>query len=83
MTETPNTLERRVLDLLSANLSHAPEAIPLEMELDQLVEDSIELFGIITIFEKEFKLEAKYEDLVEMETVQDIISYLKKQGVAG
>ncbi|SHO51871.1 acyl carrier protein [Anaerocolumna xylanovorans] len=48
---------------------------------EDLGADSLELFELIMAVEEEFDLEVPSEDLNTMETVSDLLTYLKNKGV--
>lgn len=48
---------------------------------EDLGADSLELFELIMAVEEEFDIEIPSEDLNTMETVGDLITYLKNKGV--
>ncbi len=74
---TTNT-EERVLDLISAVTKKDRSLLTLESRIEDLSHDSLELFALISAFEKEFGLKAVYGDLLQIETVAHIIEYLNK-----
>lgn len=82
MNYKDKTLEERVVILVAVTLHQKEEDITLTTRIEDLAEDSIALFGLITAFEKEFDFEANYQDLLDIETVGDIIRYFEKEGVA-
>lgn len=43
--------------------------------------DSLDLFEMVMEFEEEFDLEIPTEDLEEIDTVGDIVNYLKNKGI--
>lgn len=55
------------------------EVITLESKIEDLTNDSIQLFELILAFEREFKAEADYTDLMSIETVADVVAYLEKR----
>jgi acyl carrier protein len=71
-------IQNKVFDLIVDNLKVDKDSLSLESKIDELSEDSIQLFGLIINFENEFNMKAKYEDLIRLETVGDIINLLKK-----
>lgn len=75
------TLEERTISFIATTLKKDPQVVGLDVKIEDLAEDSIELFGLISSFEKEFQLEASYEDLLDIETVGDIVAYLRQKGV--
>jgi acyl carrier protein len=48
---------------------------------DDLSADSLDLFEMVMSMEEEFGVEIPSEDLENIQTVQDIIDYLKDKGV--
>lgn len=48
---------------------------------DDLNADSLDLFEMIMAMEEEFNVEIPSEDLEQIQTVQDVIDYLKNKGV--
>lgn len=48
---------------------------------EDLGADSLELFELIMAMEEEFDIEIPSEDLNTMETVGDLVNYLKNKGV--
>lgn len=74
-------LEKRVQEIVARTLALEVEKIKLEDRIEDLTEDSIQLFELILAFEKEFKAEADYTELMEIETVEDVVEYLKKRGL--
>ena len=73
-----NLITEKTFALLSSLLKIDRKSIQPDSKLADLSEDSIQLFELVLTFEKEFGLEAKYEDLIQILTVQDIIEYLER-----
>lgn len=48
---------------------------------EDLEADSLDLFELIMALEEEYGVEIPSEDLNSIQTVQDVIDYLKKKGV--
>jgi acyl carrier protein len=48
---------------------------------EDLSADSLDLFEMVMAMEEEFDVEIPSEDLEQIQTVQDIIDYLKTKGV--
>jgi acyl carrier protein len=76
MTET--TLLARVQTLIAQVTGRGKDSIRGDMKIDDLVTDSIELFRLIMAFEEEFQERADYRELMKIETVADIITYLER-----
>lgn len=81
MNDKHTPFEERVITLIAKTLHQEKAMIHLTTKIEDLAEDSIALFGLITAFEKEFELEVNYENLLDIETVGDIIRYFEKKGV--
>ena len=71
-------IEEKVLNIISKNLNIKLEKISLNSKIEDLSKDSIQLFQLIIAFEKEFKHQVQYEDLMQIFTVRDIIDYIDK-----
>lgn len=67
--------QRKVFSITSEVLKIPTETIGLKSNLIDLVEDSIQLFELLIRFEKEIGQKISYEDIVSIETVEDIISF--------
>lgn len=48
---------------------------------DDLGADSLDLFELVMAFEEEYSVEIPSEDLEKIQTVGDIMTYLKSKGV--
>ena len=67
-------------DIISEQLNIDREMITLETSLkNDLGADSLDLFELVMALEDEYQLEIPYEDLEKIETVSDVIDYLKSQ----
>jgi acyl carrier protein len=71
-------IEKIVFKIISKNLNIDEKKISLNLRIEDLSQDSIQLFQLIIAFEKEFKKQVQYEDLMQIITVGDIIEYVKK-----
>lgn len=71
------TISDKTFALIADTLKIKKEDIKIDSNLADLCADSIQLFELILSFEKEFGIEAKYDDLIQILTVQDIIEYLE------
>ncbi len=71
-------LTERVLTLISTTTNKDRSEISLSSRVEDLSHDSLELFSLISTFEREFSLKAAYHDLLQIETVAHIIEYLTK-----
>ncbi len=80
--EQKTGLQDKVTQVIVTTLKLTPSAFTMDTALEDLAEDSIQLFELVLAFEKEFGMKAKYEELISIETVGDIVAYLEKQNVA-
>lgn len=48
---------------------------------DDLGADSLDLFELVMALEEEYDVEIPSDDLTELNTVEDVINYLKNKGV--
>lgn len=71
-------IEQRVFEIISKNLNIDKAKINADSKIEDLSNDSIQLFQLIIAFEEEFKHQVQYEDLMQIITVGDIINYIKK-----
>lgn len=70
----------KIRDIISEQLNIDKEIITLDTSLkDDLGADSLDLFELVMALEDEYQLEIPYEDLEKIETVSDVIEYLKSQ----
>lgn len=59
-----------------------PDAITPEANFkEDLGVDSLDLFELVMALEEEYGVEIPSEDLESIQTVQDVINYLKNKGV--
>ena len=72
-----DSLKDRTRTLIARTLELDKEALRGDAELSELSRDSIQLFELVLAFEREFNLQASYDDLIRIITVDDIINYLK------
>ena len=67
-----------VADTLGTEAEKLTEATSFKADLDA---DSLDLFELVMALEEEYGLEIPAEELSDVETVGDIIEYLKNKGV--
>ena len=48
---------------------------------EDLGADSLDLFELVMALEEEYNVEIPSEDLIELNTVEDVIKYLQEKGV--
>ncbi|MDD2766508.1 MAG: phosphopantetheine-binding protein [Candidatus Moranbacteria bacterium] len=81
MENNDETTESRVLAIVSRVFNKPLKDLDFSLRIDDLAEDSIAMFSLITAFEEAFHLEANYIDLINIETLGDIVTYLKKSQI--
>ena len=82
MKEIKDMLEK-MREIIAEQLNCDGETIGLDTSFkDDLGADSLDLFELVMALEEEYGLEIPAEELSDVETVGDIIEYLKNKGFA-
>ena len=69
-------------EIIAEQLNCDGETISLDTSFkDDLGADSLDLFELVMALEEEYGLEIPAEELADVETVGDVIEYLKSKGV--
>lgn len=72
----------KMREIIAEQLNCDGETIGLDTSFkDDLGADSLDLFELVMALEEEYGLEIPAEELVDVETVGDVIEYLKSKGV--
>ena len=72
----------KMREIIAEQLNCDSETIGLDTSFkDDLGADSLDLFELVMALEEEYGLEIPAEELSDVETVGDIIEYLKNKGV--
>jgi len=72
----------RLQEIIAEQLGIDAEAVHAQSSFkDDLNADSLDLFEMIMGMEEEFGVEIPSEELEKIETVSDVMDYLKSQGV--
>lgn len=71
-------MRERVFTIVSNTTGVSPHKISETDRIEDLTEDSIKLFELLTNFEREFDHTVSYEDIATIETVEDIITYIER-----
>lgn len=72
----------KMKDLIAEQLGTAPKDITVDSSFkDDLGADSLDLFELVMALEEEYNVEIPSEDLENLATVGDVVSYLKDKGV--
>ncbi len=72
----------KIKEIVSEQLSCEQSDVELATNFSEdLGADSLDLFELVMALEEEYKVEIPSEDLALMNTVEDVINYLKGKGV--
>ncbi|MBE5960077.1 MAG: acyl carrier protein [Lachnospiraceae bacterium] len=72
----------KMKSIIAEQLNIGEDTITMSSSLkDDLGADSLDLFELVMALEEEYDLEIPTDDLNGLETVEDVISYLKTKGV--
>ena len=72
----------KMKEIIAEQLSVDESEIALETSFkDDLRADSLDLFELVMALEEEYDVEIPSDDLTELNTVEDVINYLKNKGV--
>ncbi len=72
----------KMKEIIAEQLSVDESEIALETSFkDDLGADSLDLFELVMALEEEYDVEIPSDDLIELNTVEDVINYLKNKGV--
>ena len=72
----------KMKEIIADQLSVSEDEVTLEASFkDDLDADSLDLFELVMALEDEYDVEIPSDDLAELNTVGDVINYLKDKGV--
>ena len=72
----------KMKEIIAEQLSVDESEIALETSFkDDLGADSLDWFELVMALEEEYDVEIPSDDLTELNTVEDVINYLKNKGV--
>lgn len=72
----------KMRSILAEQLNCEEETIGMETSFkDDLGADSLDLFELVMALEEEYNMEIPAEELSDLETVGDVVQYLKGKGV--
>ena len=72
----------KMKEIIADQLSVSEDEVTLEASFkDDLDADSLDLFELVMALEEEYDVEIPSDDLAELNTVGDVINYLKEKGV--
>lgn len=72
----------KMKEIISAQLNISEDEITESSSFkDDLGADSLDLFELVMALEEEYSLEIPMDDYEKMETVADVINYLRDRGI--
>lgn len=72
----------KLKEIIAEELSVEDDEITLETSFkEDLGADSLDLFELIMALEEEYDIEIPVEELVDLETVGDVIEFLNEKGI--
>ena len=72
----------KMKEIIAEQLSVNESEVTLEASFkDDLGADSLDSFELVMALEEEYDVEIPSDDLAELNTVEDVINYLKDKGV--
>lgn len=72
----------KIRSIVSEHLSVEKEEISLDTSLkDDLGADSLEMFEVVMALEEEYDIEISTDELNNVNTVEDIMNFLKNKGI--
>ena len=72
----------KMKEIIADQLGVSEDEVTLEASfIEDLDADSLDLFELVMALEEEYDVEIPSDDLAELNTVGDVINYLKDKGV--
>lgn len=72
----------KIREIIAEQLNVDQDSITMDSSLkDDLGADSLDLFQVVMALEEEYELEIPSEDLTDVNTVEDVMNYLKNKGI--
>ena len=72
----------KIKEIVAEQLSCNEDEITMDTNFkDELGADSLDLFELVMALEEEYDVEIPSEDLTNINTVEDVINYLKDKGI--
>lgn len=72
----------KMKEIIADQLGVSEDEVTLEASFkEDLYADSLDLFELVMALEEEYDVEIPSDDLAELNTVGDVINYLKDKGV--
>jgi acyl carrier protein len=78
------SIEEKVKDIIVEQLGVNPEQVtPQASFIEDLGADSLDIVELVMAFEEEFGVEVPDEEAEKLQTVQDVIDYIKNKQQSG
>ncbi len=75
-------MTEKIKEIIAEQLSCKVEDIEMGTSFkDDLGADSLDLFELVMALEEEYEVEIPSEDLAGINTVEDVVNYLKNKGI--
>lgn len=75
-------MTEKIIKLMADKLNLDESSIQPDSNFkDDLGIDSLDLFELVISLEEEFEIEIPQDDVAEIQTVNDVVAYLKNRGV--
>ncbi|MBQ1193367.1 MAG: acyl carrier protein [Lachnospiraceae bacterium] len=72
----------KIKEIVAEQLSCNEDEVQMETSFkDDLGADSLDLFELVMALEEEYEVEIPSEDLANINTVEDVVNYLKDKGI--
>ena len=72
----------KMKEIIADQLGVSEDEVTLEASFKEVLDaDSLDLFELVMALEEEYDVEIPSDDLAELNTVGDVINYLKDKGV--
>ena len=71
----------KMKEIIADQLSVSEDEVTLEASFKDDLDASLDLFELVMALEEEYDVEIPSDDLAELNTVGDVINYLKDKGV--
>ena len=81
---TDKSIEEKVKDIIVEQLGVNPEQVTEKASfIEDLGADSLDIVELVMAFEEEFSVEVPDEDAEKLQTVGDVINYIKERAKQG
>ena len=72
----------KIKEIVAEQLSCNEDEVQMETSFkDDLGADSLDLFELVMALEEEYEVEIPSEDLANINTVEDVVNFLKDKGI--